>query len=406
MNQRTEQRSPGGSIQVPFDDCYITPEAHRAAARVLASGQLGPGTECEGFERDLARLVGARHAVSVSSCTAALELALRSLRLDRDSPVLVSTMAAYGTVHAILRAGLRPVLVDVDPATGAPNEETTRLAAAAAGRPAAMVVVHWAGAPADVAPLAAAAGLSTDRVVEDASHALGARRDGLAVGSGATVCFSFDVSNNLPVGQGGMVTTTDGERAEWLRRARRQGMTSAGSRRERVGSVRRYDVEEPGLDAELNDLHAAIGRSQLTHVTRWQHRRRQIAARYDAALAPAPGLALPHRPNGSSARHAWRLYPVRLLPDAGIGREQLLATLGAAGVGTSEHLVPVHRLTYFRTTCAIPSAGLPGSDALADELVCLPMHPRLTDQQVDHVCAAVRATVALFGGARPQRAAR
>jgi dTDP-4-amino-4,6-dideoxygalactose transaminase len=387
---------------VPFEDCYITPEAHRAAARVLTSGRLETGPERAAFERDVAHLAGARHAVAVASCTAGIELALRSLRLDPDALVLVPALTFCGAVQAVVHAGLQPVLVDVDPETGMPTAQTVDAAVNATGAVAAMVVVHWAGAPADVTALADAARLDRSRVVEDAGHALGARRQGMPVGSGAAVCFSFSSAANLAIGQGGMVLTDDAERAEWLRRARGHGTSTSaarGSRPLRTGG--RYDDDEPGLNAEMDELHAAIGRGQLTHFPRWQHRRRQIAARYDAAFAATAGVQLPHRPATSGGRHAWRLYGLRLLPSSGVGRGQLVATMAAAGIEGAGDLLPMHRLPAFRDLCAVPPPGLPGADAYLEQVVYLPIHPRLTDQQVDHVSAAVRAVMALFGGARP-----
>lgn len=386
---------------MPFEDCYITPEAQRAAARVLTSGRLETGPECAAFERDIAHLAGAGHAVAVASCTAGLELALRSLRLDPDALVLVPALTFCGAVQAVVHAGLQPVLVDVDPETGMPTPETVDAAVDASGNVAAMVVVHWAGAPADVTALSDAARLDRSRVVEDAGHALGARRHGMPVGAGAAVCFSFSSAANLAIGQGGMVATDDAERAEWLRRARGHGTSTPRARTSPALRSSRYGDEEPGLNAEMDELHAAIGRAQLTHFPRWQHRRRQIAARYDTAFEATSGVQLPHRPATSGGRHAWRLYGLRLLPSSGVGREQLVATMAAAGIEGPGDLVPVHRLPAFRDLCTVPTPGLPGADAYMQQVVYLPIHPRLTDQQVDHVTAAVRAVMALFGGSRP-----
>ncbi len=391
--------------EVPFALSYLAPDAHRAAARVMASGRLEAGPECSGFESELCGLVGASSAVAASSGSAALELALRSLRPAPGTSVLVSAVTAPCVAQAVLHADLRPVLVDVDAATGLPTVDTVAAAAARARTPSAMVVGHWAGAPADVATLTEAAGLCRDRVVEDALHALGAHNGARPVGAGGTVCFDFHATANLPVGQGGMVTTDDADRAAWMRRARRLGVIS-GVGAAGAATGRSYDVDEPALEVELDDLHAAIGRAQLAHFPRWQLRRRQLAARYDAALAGIPGIAVPDRPTAPGSRRSWLLYPMRLLPASGIGRDQLNATLHAAGVGTSTHGTPLHRLRYYRDACEIPRGGLPGAEAFHQQVVCLPLHPRLSDLQIDHVCAAVLASMALFGGsgrARPPR---
>ncbi len=382
------------SRPIAFADCWITEEAGTAAQRVLASGWVTTGAECQLFESDLAAYVGAEHAVSVSSCTAAIELALRSLRLVPGAEVLTSTMTFCGAVHAIEHAGLRPVLVDVDPETGMPTETTVAQAAARCeAPPAAMVLVHWAGDPFDRAALAAAAGLPESRVVEDAAHGLGAEHAGVPVGRGSAVCFSFYATKNLPIGEGGMVTTDDPERADWMRRARLHGMSQDAWRRYLPGGGWRYDVEETGLKANLTDLQAAIGRAQLRSLPGWQDTRARIAARYDAHLVGLPQVQRPHRPRALEGVHAWHLYAVRLA-DA-TRRDHVARALAEQGIGTSVHFIPVHRLTHF---AGLAPDGLPGADRMFDRLLSLPLYPRLTADQVDRVASVL--TAALEGAPR------
>jgi dTDP-4-amino-4,6-dideoxygalactose transaminase len=375
---------------VPFADCWITAEARAEALRVMASGWVTTGREVAAFETEFAGYVGAADAVAVSSCTAGLELALRSLELAPGAPVLVSTVTFCGAVQAIIHAGLRPVLVDVSPETGMPTAETTHRAASACGGAAAMMVVHWAGDPADVPALAAAAHLSLDLVIEDAAHAIGTARDGRPVGSGsAATCFSFYATKNLPIGEGGMITTDDSARAAFLRRARLHGMSADAWRRYLPGGSWHYDVEEAGLKANMSDVQATIGRAQLKRVAGWQLCRHQVADRYDERLSAVPGIRLPHRPAPEAGRHAWHLYPIRLEPEYPLSRDQLIESLGARGIGTSVHFIPVHQLSYFRSVTEWDPRGLPGADLLFSQVLSLPMYPRLDDTQVDAVCDAL-----------------
>ena len=374
---------------VPFADCEIVPAARDAAVRVMASGWVTTGPEVLAFESEFAAHLNAPHAVAVSSCTAALELALRSLQLSPGEPVLTSANTFCGAVHAILHAGLRPVLVDVDPLTGMPTDSTTRAAARSCGGPAAMVVTHWAGDPADVVALAAAAGLSLDHVVEDAAHAIGSSHGGLAVGEGATACFSFYATKNLPLGEGGMVTTRDSARAAWIRSARLHGMSADAWRRYLPGGRWRYDVAQEGFKANMTDLQAAVGREQLRCLDGWQRRRQEIAARYDERLAGLDGVLLPHRPTRHDSRHAWHLYPIQLLSAAAPSRDDVADALAHQGIGTSVHFIPVHHLTWLRDVVDIAPRGLPGADEMFARVLSLPMYPRLTDRQVDTVCDAL-----------------
>jgi dTDP-4-amino-4,6-dideoxygalactose transaminase len=375
-------------VAVPFADCYISAEAQTAAIRVLRSGWVTTGREVAGFETEFAAQVGATHAVAVSSCTHGIELALRSLGLPAGSLVLTSTMTFCGAVQAIVHAGLQPVVVDVDEETGMPTPATVRDAVRAFGRPEAMTVVHWAGDLADVPALADAAGLSLDQVVVDAAHAIGTFAGSTPIGSecGAT-CFSFYATKNLPLGEGGMVTTEDPARADWLRQARLHGMTADAWRRYLPGGSWRYNVVEPGLKANMTDIQAAMGRAQLAHLPAWQRRRAEIAARYDDQLAGLPGIRLPHRPDPADGTHAWHLYPVRV--QSGISRDEVIAELAEREIGTSVHFIPVHQLSYFHGIALIPPGGMAGADALFEQLLSLPIYPRLTDDQIDAVCAAM-----------------
>jgi dTDP-4-amino-4,6-dideoxygalactose transaminase len=379
---------PAEDVAVPFADCYISTEAQLAALQVLRSGWVTTGREVAGFESEFAAYVGAEHAVAVSSCTHGIELALRSYHLPAGSPVLTSTMTFCGAVQAIVHAGLKPVLVDVDPVTGMPTPATVRDALQACGQPAAMTVVHWAGDPADVPALADAAGLPLDRVVVDAAHAIGTCVGTTPVGSGyGATCFSFYATKNLPLGEGGMITTDDPVRADWLRQTRLHGMTADAWRRYLPGGSWRYNVVEAGLKANMTDLQAAMGRAQLAHLPAWQRRRAQIAARYDQQLAGLPGIGLPHRPKTGDGTHAWHLYPIRV--QSGIDRDEVIAALAQRAVGTSVHFIPVHQLTYFSQIALIPPGGMAGADALFEQLLSLPIYPRLTDDQIDAVCGAV-----------------
>jgi dTDP-4-amino-4,6-dideoxygalactose transaminase len=372
--------------RIPFADCWIAPNARKAAARVLESGWMTTGPKVHEFETVFAQRVEAPYAVAVSSCTDAIELSLRSLHLAPGAPVLTSTLTFCGAVQAIEHAGLTPVLVDVDPVTAMPTEATTYDAVNACdGPPAARLVVHLGGDPADVEALAAAAGLPMDRVVQDAAHAIGTSRHGEPIGSGTAACFSFYATKNLPIGEGGMITTDDPDRAAWLRQARLHGMSQDAWNRGLPGGSWRYNVHEHGLKANLSDLMAAIGIGQLAHLDEWQRRRAAIAARYDELLGGLPGIGLPHRPDSDEDRHAWHLYAIRILPEAGIARDAVMAAMADAGIGTSVHFIPIHRLDHLAAVSVAPAGGCPGADELAEQLLSLPLYPRLTDAQVDRV---------------------
>ena len=384
-----EPRSDAPALApIPFAKSEVVPEALEQVARVLGSGWLTTGPEVAEFEREFASWVGAEHAIALSSCTAALELSLRALRLRPGSRVLTSTMTFCGAIHAVVHAGLRPVLVDVNPSTQMPDADTVAAAVRREGGAEAMVALHFAGYPAPIEEMAEAARLPLSRIVEDAAHALGTRVGDRDVGTlSAATCFSFYATKNLPIGEGGMVTTDDPEIEAYLRRARLHGMSRDAWKRYTPGASWRYQVGSAGLKANMTDMQAAIGRAQLVHFPSWQARREELAARYDRQLAEVPGIRPASRPR--SGRHAWHIYVIRVEPPYGPGRDELIELLAERGISCSVHFIPNHHHPYFQELLGTDPADFPGAEAVFPQIVSLPLHQRLSDEEVDRICAEI-----------------
>jgi len=367
------------AAQVAFTVPPMSVGARSGLRRVLGSGWLTTGPECAAFEEELSLFLGQPHVVTVASCTQALELSLRALRLDPGAAVLTPSLTFCGAVGAIVHAGYRPVLVDVARDTLTPDPRAVAAAAARAGRPAAMVVCDLGGYPVDHVALAAAAGLPCRRIVVDAAHGPGGDvgRAAAATAPFAT-CLSFYATKNLPIGEGGAVATYDEELAGWLRRMRMHGMTADAWRRYLPGGSYHYEVAEIGHKANLTDLQAAIGRAQLLALPGWQACREHLMSRYDTALATA-GLTdrvrVPQRHPG----HARHLYQV-LVPR----RDEVSGRLREVGIGTSVHFIPVHRLSgYAAVLGADEVSSVPVTDEAAEQLLSLPLYPGLADSAVD-----------------------
>lgn len=372
---------------VPFARTVITPAARRAAMRVMASGWVTTGPEVVAFESELAEWVGARYAVGVSSATAAIEIALRALRLPPQSRVLTSTITFCGAIHAIVHAGHRPVLVDVDRATLMPNAET--IARAARNGADAFVAVHYAGHGADLDQVSAAAGLPMTRVVEDAAHAIGTEIAGRRVGTfSAATCFSFYATKNLAIGEGGMITTDDPEIASRARRLRIHGMSEDAWKRYLPGAGWRYSVADDGIKANMTDVQAAIGRAHLKELEAWQRRRDVLAGAYDARLAGIPGIRLPARP--VDGRHAWHLYVIQVEPEFGLSRDELMVRLAQEGIHCSVHFIPNHTQPYFGQFLDV-HARFPNADRAFEQILSLPFYHSLTMGELDRVCDAIAA---------------
>jgi dTDP-4-amino-4,6-dideoxygalactose transaminase len=377
------------SSPIPFARSEVVPEAIEEVGRVLQSGWLTTGPQVGEFEREIAEFVGAPYAVAVSSCTAAIELSLRALKLPPGAKVLTSTMTFCGAIHAIVHAGLRPVLVDVNEHTLMPDAATTAAAVRREGPVDAMVALHFAGFPAPVQEMADAAGLPMSRVIEDAAHALGTWVRDQPVGNvSAATCFSFYATKNLPIGEGGMVTTADPAIEEHVRRARLHGMSRDAWKRYVPGSGWRYEIGLAGLKANMTDVQAAIGRAHLRHFPLWQERRAELAARYDEQLADIPGIRTAAWP--AVGRHAWHVYVIRVQSEYGIDRDTLSAKLAERGVNCSVHFIPNHHHGYFQQLLGPSTAGaMPTADAVFEEILSLPLYQSLTDEELDRVCAEI-----------------
>ncbi|WP_030169244.1 DegT/DnrJ/EryC1/StrS family aminotransferase [Spirillospora albida] len=373
------------SSTVPFNVPPLADEVSDAVVKVLDSGWITTGPQTAAFEQEFADHLGAAHVVAVASCTTALELCLRAMGLPPGSPVLTPSLTFCGAINAILHAGHRPVLVDIDEDTLVPSPETVA-AAAARVKPAAMVTQNQAGYPVDVPALAAAAGLDRSRIVEDTAHGPGAARGGAPVGSSSfAACFSFYATKNLPIGEGGAVATSDEELADRVRAMRLHGLSKDAWKRYMPGGSWRYDLKTIGLKANMTDVQAAIGRAQLRALPDWQRAREELVARYDAALADVPGLILPQRGLPADVRHAWHLYQVRV-PDRDVVGDELQA----AGVATSVHFIPAHQLTAYRELLGEEECGrLPVTDRVAEQLLSLPLYPGLSPDGQDRVVAAL-----------------
>jgi dTDP-4-amino-4,6-dideoxygalactose transaminase len=357
-----------------------------AVVRVLRSGWLSTGRESEAFEAELADYTGAPHVVAMSSCTAALEIALGAQRFEPGSRVGVPTWTFAASASAIVHAGGVPVLLDVDPDTL--NLAPRALADALDARDGldGVVVVHFAGLPVarEVLDLAAGAGVP---VVEDAAHALGARDDRGPISGSGTVgaCFSFYASKNLCSAEGGALATHDPDLAAFARTHRLHGMSRDAWKRYDVGADPVYDVEELGLKANLPDVLAALGRSQLARFDDMQARRQVIVDRYRDLLVDIEGLrVVPATADLRSANHLL----IVVLPE-GADRGSLIAAMGRAGIGTSIHFRPLHTMTWFAKNAPVGPGGTPVADELAGRTLSLPLHAGMSNADVDRVVSVL-----------------
>jgi perosamine synthetase len=355
----------------------IGEEEIEAAVRVLRSGMVVQGPEVAAFEEEFAELVGGRHCVAVNSGTSALLLALHALEIGPGDEVIVPSFTFAATANAVALVGATPVFADVDPDTF--DLDPDSVAAAIGPKTAAIMPVHLYGHPAEMGRINELAVQHSLAVLEDAAQAHGATLHGVQVGSlGDAACFSFYPTKNMHSLEGGMVVTSDEEAARRIRLLRNQGMEQ------------RYANEIVGYNVRLTDVAAAIGRVQLRKLVGWNEGRQANAAKLDAGLSGnAIGLRTPHVADG--ATHVYHQYTVRVPSghSPGGNRDALQAHLKENQVGSAVYYpTPVHKLAPFADA---PDEGLDVTNQLAEEVLSLPVHPSLTDADLDRVIAAVQS---------------
>ena len=338
-----------------------------AVADVLNSGWVGLGPRTEQFEQRFAERVGARFAVATNSCTAALHLALELLGIGPGDEVIVPTITFVSTAHAVRYGGAKPVFCDVDAETLCIDFDDA--ARRITPRTKAIIPVLYAGQPIDVGTEYRSPDGRAIPLIYDAAHAAGSTFD---AGRSKLACWSFHAVKNLACGDGGMLTTSDHRQAERTRRLRWLGIDRSTWDRSAVG--RRYwweyDVAEIGHKYHMNDIAAAIGLVQLARLDEMQQSRREIADRYRERLRGI--VRLPLDAPGSS-RH---LFVIRT-PQ----RDELAAVLRDAEIHTGVHYKPLH---LYR--CYGPQPALPVAEREWQQILSLPMFPRLQLAEVDRIC--------------------
>jgi perosamine synthetase len=367
----------------------------QAVVEVLKSDWLTTGPKTCDFEERFAAWIGARHAVSFSSGTAALHGAAFTAGLGPGDEAITTPMTFCATANCILYQGALPVFADVSPDTL--NLDPGEVSKKMSSRVKAIIAVDYAGHPAALDELAKTqVRVHRALLIEDACHALGAEFQGKRVGGIADMTvFSFHPVKHLTTGEGGMVATNDARLAETLRRFRNHGISGEARERQEAGQWF-YEMVLLGFNYRLTDIACALGLSQLEKLAGNLARRREIAAQYAAAFRDLPGIVIPTVREGVVP--AWHLYPVRLkLEMLGVGRREIFRALRAENIGVNVHYIPVHQHPYYRNRFK-SNASYPVAEDAYQRLISLPMFHSMTAQDVEDVIHAVGKVLIHYEG--------
>lgn len=369
---------------VPLSDVEIDDEMEAALVEAFRSGWWSMGPRVAAFEEAFASFVGATSAIAVANGTAALHLALLASGCGPGDEVVLPSLNFVAAANTIRHTGATPVFVDIESESDL-NLSIGDLEAAITSRTRAIVALHYGGAPARMDAILELARTHGLVVVEDAAHAPGAEWQGRRCGSiGKVGCFSFFSNKNLPMGEGGMIVTSDEEIARRIRLLRSHGMTTLTWDRHR-GHAHSYDVVDEGFNVRMDELRAAIGLVQLGRLSERNARRGEIVERYRDAFAGSDAVSLP-APTRAGDRSAHHLAVVVLRE--GIPRDDVRTALASRGIQTSMHYPPIHQFSHYRAAGAV--RPLPVTESVAGRLITLPLYPTMTDDQIIAVVDALQ----------------
>jgi len=392
---------------LPFSAPWFGDEEKSEILQTLDSDWITTGPRTKAFEAQFADYIGSGEAVAVNSCTAALHLALAAIGVGPGDAVITSPLTFAATANVIVHQGAQPIFVDIDSETynldpdklakfiheqcrWDPRSRSLRVKKTNK-RARAIIAVHYAGHPCDMNKINACAREFRMTVIEDAAHALGATYFGRKVGMLADIaCFSFYATKNITTGEGGMLTTQNPDLARRARVLSLHGISRDAWKRYGPDGSWRYDILDAGFKYNMTDLSAALGMHQLGRLPGFLERRVELAARYDNSLAHLPlkrPTVLPH------VESAWHLYPVQVRCPW-TTREQIIASLRAANIGTSVHFIPLHLMSYYRRRFGYQAGDFPVAESVFNQIVSLPFFPRMSDSDIERVGLAMRRAFA------------
>ncbi|HEY4688848.1 MAG TPA: DegT/DnrJ/EryC1/StrS aminotransferase family protein, partial [Anaerolineae bacterium] len=354
-------------IMIPISKPFIGEAEKQAVLEVLESGMLAQGPRVARFEERFAQVCGVRHAIATSSGTAALHIALLANGIGPGDEVITTPFTFIASANSILYAGAKPVFVDIDEETF--NLDPALIEQAITPHTKAIMPVHLYGYVCDMDALQTIAAKHSLKIIEDACQAVGATYHGRTAGSFGTGVFSLYATKNVMSGEGGMITTGDDAVAEACRMIRNHGMK------------RRYYHDRLGYNYRTTDLHAAIGLAQMDRLSEFTERRCANAAYFNARIESA---VTPKVKEGYG--HVWHQYTIRAT--GGRDRDAAVKQLNDAGIGTGIfYPVPAHCQGYMRDI--VGEISLPVAERLATEVISLPVHPQLSQADLDTIVAEV-----------------
>ncbi len=373
---------------IPVARPFLGEEEEHGVLQVLRSGWVTQGPRVAEFETRFASYIGCKHAIAVSSCTTALQLALLAKGIGPGDEVICPSLSFIATANSIASTGATAVFGDIDLDTY--NLDPLVVEGLITERTKAILVAHQIGLPAELDTLREIASRRGLTLIEDAACAIGAEYVGELIGKpiGEMACFSFHPRKILTTGEGGMITTSDDQLAERLRRLRQHAMSLSDVARHNAKQIAMETYDEVGFNYRMTDMQAAVGIVQLNRLPEFLERRRYLAHRYTEALSHLPWLLTPSAPG--SCHHNYQSYMVRLIGDAAMRRDAIMQELLENNISTRRAIMAIHRELPYRTEER--ERALPRTNLVAETGLILPLFHQMTESEQDYVIEALNET--------------
>jgi len=382
-----EGGSPVRTEYLPFARPAIGDDEIREVEATLRSGWLTVGPRTRKFERVVAEYLGVEQTAAVSSCTAALHLAMVCFGIGPGDEVVLPTLNFAAAPNMVIHLGAKPVFADVDPVTM--NVTPSLLDVATTDHTKLYVPVHFGGRPCEIDEIVTLGRSRGVRVLGDAAHAIGADVAGRKIGTIAdATAFSFYVTKGITTGEGGVVSSKDPAMIERARLLSLHGMSSDAWKRYSEHGPWFYEILDAGYKYNMNDVQAAMGLCQMEKVDAFREARQRVADFYTRALGDMEGITVP--PPFDVGHHAWHLYPIRIdLDSITIDRDRFIQALLKEGIGVSVHFIPLHLHPFYRDRLGYGPGSFPAAEEYFRRAVSLPIYPSMTDEDVRDVVLAI-----------------
>lgn len=363
------------------------PEIDEVAA-AMKTGWIGTGPKVKKFEEMFRDYKGVKHAMALNSCTAGLHLSMLAIGLKPGDEVIVPAMTFAATSNSVIHAGGTPVFADCDKKTM--NISPESIEKKITNKTRAIMPVHFAGRPCEMDAIMAIAEKHKLVVIEDCAHAIESEYKGRKTGTfGSLGCFSFYATKNIVTGEGGMVITNNEEYANTIKVLGLHGMTKDAWKRFGDEGYKHYSIVYAGFKYNMMDIQAAMGIHQLPRVDKYWEKRRQIWNRYNKEFAGLPVFTPAETP--ADVKHAYHLYSLLIdIEHSKITRDQFLDEMTKRKLGVGVHYTALHLHPYYMEKYGYKQGDYPNTEWISERTVSLPLSPKLTDEDVEDVIAAVK----------------